>query len=76
MDDKDKLVTLAIHSIETAQELQAILTDNDIESVLQNVNDDPTLIGNVRVRIKGNDLQRAIKDCGGVERPKDCERSS
>lgn len=61
MDDKDKLVTLAIHSIETAQELQAILTDNDIESVLQNVNDDPTLIGNVRVRIKGNDLQRAIK---------------
>lgn len=60
MDDKVKLVTLAIHSLEKAQALQQELKANGIESIIQHVGDS-IVTRNVRVRIKENDLDRATE---------------
>ena len=58
MDDKVKLVTLAIHSLEKAQALQLELEANGIDSIIQHVGDS-IVTRNVRVRIKESDLDRA-----------------
>ena len=60
MDDKVKLVTLAIHSLEEAQALQQELAANGIESIIQHVGDS-IVTRNVRVRIKESDLDRATE---------------
>ena len=60
MDDKVKLVTLAIHSLEKAQALQQELAANGIESIIQHVGDS-IVTRNVRVRIKESDLDRATE---------------
>lgn len=58
MDDKVKLVTLAIHSLEKAQALQQELEANGIQSIIQHVGDS-IVTRNVRVRIKETDLDKA-----------------
>lgn len=58
MDDKDKLVTLAIHSFEKAQALQFELAANGIDSIIQHVGD-TIVTRNVRVRVKESDLDKA-----------------
>lgn len=58
MNDKEKLVTLAIHSFEKAQALQNELEANGIESIIQHVGDS-IVTRNVRVRIKECDLDKA-----------------
>ena len=60
MNDKDKLVTLAIHSFETAQALQRELESNGIASVIQNVGG-TIITDKVRVRISASDLDQATK---------------
>ncbi len=59
MDDKDRLVTLAIHTYDGALALQKRLEDNQIDSVLEKIVS-PIISSSVRVRIKSRDLNRAI----------------
>lgn len=59
---EDKLVTLAIRTIQRAQMIKAVLDENGIETVIHNLNlDHPELSVGVRVRIKESDLPRALK---------------
>lgn len=58
MNDKEKLVTLAIHSFAKAQALQRELDANGIDSVIQHVGD-TIVTRNMRVRIKESDLDKA-----------------
>lgn len=59
---EDKLVTLAIRTLQRAQMIKTVLEDNGIETVIHNLNlDHPELAVGVRVRIHENDLPRALK---------------
>jgi len=59
---EDKLVTLAIRTLQRAQMIKTVLEDNGIETVIHNLNlEHPELSVGVRVRIKENDLPRALK---------------
>ncbi len=66
MDDKAKLVTLAIHSFEKALALQQELAANNIDSIIQHVGDS-IVTRNVRVRIKEADLDRATSVVEQIE---------
>ena len=58
----DRLITLAIHSYERALTLKAILEDEGIKVVLNNVNIAlPTTSSGVRVRINERDLPLALR---------------
>jgi len=58
----DKLVTLAIRTYQRAQMIKTVLEDNGIETVIHNLNlEHPEMAVGVRVRIKENDLPRALK---------------
>lgn len=59
---EDKLVTLAIRTFKRAQMIKAVLEENGIETVIHNLNlEHPEMSVGVRVRIKENDLPRALK---------------
>jgi nucleotide-binding universal stress UspA family protein len=63
---KDNLVTVAIHTFEEAQKVKELLEKNGVEAVIHNVNlEQPTISAGVRVRIKENDLAKAL---GIIER--------
>ena len=58
---EQKLVTVAIHSYEKAVILKSILESEGIPAVIHGVSIiQPTVPGNVRVRINENDLPRAL----------------
>jgi nucleotide-binding universal stress UspA family protein len=58
---EEKLLTLAIHTSETAQILKTILETEGIEACIHNVNlIQPVISAGVRVRIKESDLVRAL----------------
>lgn len=58
----ENLVTLAIRTSQRAQMIKSVLEDNGIETVIHNLNPEkPELTVGVRVRIKENDLPRALK---------------
>jgi Universal stress protein UspA and related nucleotide-binding proteins len=60
--EKDKLVTLAIHTYQKAQMLKMLLEDQGIEVSLHNVNlIQPVVSAGVRIRIKETDLPAALK---------------
>lgn len=60
-DSGDKLVTVAIHSYEKAVILKTILESEGIPAVIQGVNlIQPTVPGNVRVRINESNLKDAL----------------
>lgn len=59
--DKDKLVTVAIHTYQKAQVLKSILESEGIEAYIHNVNLlQPMVSAGVRVRINEIDLPRAL----------------
>ena len=59
--DKDKLVTVAIHTYQKAQILKTILESEGIEAYIHNVNLlQPMVSAGVRVRINEVDLPRAL----------------
>jgi len=59
---ENKLVTLAIRTYRQAQILKNHLEENDIETVIHNLNpENPEVAVGVRVRIKESDLPRALK---------------
>jgi len=59
---EDKLVTLAIRTYKRAQKIKATLEENGIETIIQSVNlEHPEMSVGVRIRIKENDLPRALK---------------
>lgn len=59
---EEKLVTLAIRTYQRAQMIKAVLEENGIETVIHNLNlEQPEMAVGVRVRIKENDLPRALK---------------
>lgn len=61
VESGNKLVTVAIHSYEKAIILKTILEDEGIPAVIQGINlIQPTIKGNVRVRINESDLQKAL----------------
>lgn len=58
----NKLVTLAIRTYQRAQMIKSILEENDIETVIHNLNQaHPEMAVGVRIRIKESDLPRALK---------------
>lgn len=58
----EKLVTVAIHTYEKAQVLKSILESKGIPCVIHGINlIEPTIAGNVRVRINESDLPRALQ---------------
>lgn len=60
--EKDKLVTVAIHSYEKAQILKTILESEGIPAVIHGIKMiDPVVPGNVRVRINESDLSKALR---------------
>jgi nucleotide-binding universal stress UspA family protein len=59
---EDKLVTLAIRTYQRAQMIKTVLEESGIETVIHNLNlEHPEMAVGVRVRIKENDLPRALK---------------
>ena len=59
---EDKLVTLAIRTYQRALMIKSVLQENDIETVIHNLNlEHPELAVGVRVRIKESDLPHALK---------------
>jgi len=59
---EDKLVTLAIRTFNRAQMIKTVLEENNIETVIHNLNlEHPEMSVGVRVRIKESDLPRALK---------------
>lgn len=59
---EDNLVTVAIHTHEKAQILKSILESEGIPSVIHGINlIEPSIPGNVRVRINEKDLQEALR---------------
>ena len=59
---ENKLVTLSIRTYKRAQMIKTVLDENGIETVIHNINlEHPELAVGVRVRIKENDLPRALK---------------
>ncbi len=60
-EPENKLVTVAIHTYDKAVILKSILESEGIPSVIQGVNlIEPTVPGNVRVRINESDLKEAL----------------
>lgn len=60
--EKDKLVTVAIHSYEKAHILKSILESEGIPAVIHGIKMiDPVIPGNVRVRINETDLPKALR---------------
>lgn len=60
--DDEKLVTVAIHTYDKAHILKSILESEGIPAVIHGINlIDPTIPGNVRVRINESDLSRALE---------------
>lgn len=60
--DNDRMITVAIHTLEQAQKLKALLEREGVNSVLQNVHlDSPVLTAGVRVRIAESDLPLALR---------------
>ena len=58
---EDKLVTLAIRTYQRAQMIKTVLEESGIETVIHNLNlEHPEMAVGVRVRIKENDLPRAL----------------
>lgn len=58
----DRLITVAIHTLDRAQELKLLLEREGIEVVLQNVNlTTPVVSSGVRVRINESDLPFALR---------------
>lgn len=61
IESGNKLVTVAIHSYEKAVILKTILEDEGVPAVIQGINlIQPSIPGNVRVRINESDLQKAL----------------
>ena len=60
---EDKLITIAIHSLEKAQVLKAMLENEGIQVYIHNVNlvDPDRVSAGVRVRIKESDLTKVLK---------------
>ncbi len=59
---ENKFVTLAIRTYQRAQMIKAVLDKEDIETVIHNLNlEHPEMAVGVRVRIRENDLPRALK---------------
>lgn len=57
----EKLVTVAIHTYEKAQVLKSILESEGIPAVIHGINlIEPSVVGNVRVRINERDLPDAL----------------
>lgn len=57
-----RLITVAIHTYEKAAALKALLENEGVEAVLQNVNlSDPVISSGVRVRIHEDDLPLALR---------------
>ncbi len=64
--EKDKLVTVAIHTYDEAQKVKELLESNGVEAFIHNVNlEKPVVAAGVRVRIKEDDLAKAL---GIIER--------
>lgn len=58
----DRLITVAIHTLDRAQELKALLEREGIDVTLQNVNlSQPIVSSGVRVRINESDLPFALR---------------
>ena len=58
----DRLITVAIHTFDRAQELKSLLEYEGIEVTLQNVNlESPVVSSGVRVRINESDLPFALR---------------
>ena len=58
----EKLVTVAIHTYEKAQVLKSILESEGIPAVIHGINlIEPSVVGNVRVRINERDLPDALR---------------
>lgn len=58
----DKLVTLAIRTYQRAQMIKSVLEDNQIETLIHNLNlEQPEMAVGVRVRIHQSDLPRALQ---------------
>lgn len=65
----DKFVTLAVHSYDKAQNLMHILNNEGIEAYTEDVNHIlPTISVGVRVRVKEEDLDRALKVYEDIEK--------
>ena len=61
-NDGQRYITVAIHTYEKAIALKAILESEGVEVILQNVNlESPHVAAGVRLRIKENDLPRALR---------------
>lgn len=59
---EDRMITVAIHTLEQAQRLKALLEREGVNAVLQNVHlDSPVLAAGVRVRISESDLPLALR---------------
>ncbi len=64
--EKDKLVTVAIHTYDEAQKVKVLLENSGVEAFIHNVNlEQPVVAAGVRVRIKESDLAKAL---GIIER--------
>lgn len=58
----EKLVTVVIHTYEKAQVLKSILESEGIPTVIHGINlIEPSVVGNVRVRINESDLPKALR---------------
>lgn len=56
----DKLLTLAIHTNEKAQILKEVLEKENIEVFLENITNDETPFAGIKLRVKEDDLSRAL----------------
>ncbi len=62
MNDPDRYITVAIHTLDRAVELKQRLEQAGVEAMLHNVNlEDPVLASGVRVRIHERDLPLALR---------------
>ena len=65
---KDRLITIAIHTYEKAHELKNILECEGVKVTLQNVNlTNPVVSSGVRVRINESDLPLALRLIENIE---------
>lgn len=72
---EEKLVTLAIRTYQRAQMIKTVLEEEGIETVIHNLNlDNPEMAVGVRVRIRENDLPRALKIVEDMESAWEDER--
>jgi nucleotide-binding universal stress UspA family protein len=72
---EEKLVTLAIRTYQRAQMIKTVLEKEGIETVIHNLNlEHPEMAVGVRVRIRENDLPRALKIVEDMESAWEDER--